>query len=236
MTKFDSVERQEIFIKSQECLWDAEGKPGLDYLTNIRKLSHDVIRKFKLGYLPYNLEHKLAGRLIFPIEDPSGNLIALSSRLISAGKNNLPIYWHESYEKGFYLYGMFYAKEFLRKWKFCLVTEGQIDVMQMHNYGFTNTVGLCCDKMSSVQISTIYRYCDEIILILDTDSNRAGQRGRQKIMQEFSKNNKHSIYRDKIGFIEFQENLDPDEFLLKFGQLPMRKLIKSKLKELRNDN
>ena len=99
--RFDSAERREIVEKSQQCLWSVEGKPAIDYLHEKRQLSDRVVRAFGLGYLPSDLKHQLAGRIVFPFYDASGNLVVVSSRLIS-GDSELPVYWHESYEKSFF--------------------------------------------------------------------------------------------------------------------------------------
>lgn len=235
MSRFNSAERQEIVKKSQECLWSSEGSQGLDYLLSTRHLSEDVIRKFKLGFLPPDLRHMLAGRIIFPIEDASGHIVSISTRLIDSTKKNLPVYWHERYEKSFYLYGLFYSKEWLRNWGFAVVAEGQFDVLQLHNHGILNAVGLCGNKMSFMQLSLIYRYCDEVIMLLDKDENRAGQKGVERALRDFGKrrNERLPIFRDKITSVDFDDNLDPDEFLIKHGAIPLRKLIKSQLLKMR---
>ncbi len=126
--RFSVVERSIIVENSQKCLGTHEGKPGLDYLLNERGLSEDVIRLFSIGYIPSNVGHQLAGRVILPIYDPSRNLIAVSSRAVE-DSYELPVYWHESYEKSFYLYGIQSAKE-----KISRLPNG-IYLVSTHNHG-----------------------------------------------------------------------------------------------------
>lgn len=117
--RFSLVEREEIVSKAHRCLWTDAGKPGKVYLTK-RGLSDETMREFQLGYIPDSVQHQLRGRIILPLFDPSENLITVGSRAIESG-GFLPVYWHESYEKTFYLYGIERAREALRRHKFAVV-------------------------------------------------------------------------------------------------------------------
>lgn len=240
--RFSLFERQELLEKSRACLWTKAGVPGLNYMLNIRRLSESVIKKFEVGYVPISVDHQLAGRLIFPIYDASKNLIALSSRYIHLETTAyLPSYWHESYEKSFYLYAMHISKDTIRKWKFAILCEGQIDTMQLHNHGMGNTIGLCGKKLSDVQLSVISRYCNEIVLLLDRDPdhNPAGQIAAAEIMEKLTKRPSHLKnfkQQIKVANVELTEQSDPDEFVIKHGIDDLKKLIKHKIQELRNAN
>lgn len=237
--RFSGAEREDLLAKSQQCLWKREGVVGLEYLRDKRRLSEECIRRFDLGYVPHFVKHQLAGRIIFPIYDPSKNLVALGSRLI-VGDSSLPTYWHESYEKDFYLYGTHVAKDSMMKWEFATVVEGQFDAMKLHTVGITNCVALCGTKFSDMQLATIYRYCEEVIVILDTDENRSGQRASEKIEEKIkvAACMGDSLYpydlKSKITTLMFKENLDPDEFVDRYGASSLKSLIKAKLRELRN--
>lgn len=212
---------------------------GLDYLMKERLLSEGVIREFGLGYIPSNVRHQLAGRVIFPLYDPSNNLIVLSSRNVD-GISNLPVYWHESYEKDFYLYGANLAKHAMRRWHFALVVEGQFDAIRLYDHGMKNTVAICGTKFSDTQLATIHRYCEEVVVILDADDNRAGQKASEKIQDKIryaavgSGDFQADDYRTKINTLTFHENLDPDEYLRKYGINQLKALVKEKVRELRN--
>lgn len=237
--RFSSLERREILDRAQKCLWTQAGSPGREYLLSTRHLSERIVREFGLGYVPVNVQHQLAGRIIFPIYNPSGSLVVLSSRWID-GETDLPVYWHEKYDKSFYLYGIHLAKSSMRKWKFVTVVEGQIDTIRMYDHGICNTVGLCGNKFTDYQLAIIYRYCDEIVVLLDTDANLSGQKASAKILNKRVKIGAFSApatmaYDRKIAIAHFEENLDPDDAIKKYGIGYIRKIIKSKLSELRSN-
>lgn len=241
---FDTVERIDILEKSQQCLWSKSGSVALEYLSKQRCISEKVLKEFKVGFVPHSVSHQLRGRVTLPLFDPSGNLIAISARKIDDYEGPLlPPYWHESYEKGFYLYGLNTAIPFIRERKFVCICEGQFDVMQMHNHGFQNTVGLCSTNFSLIQYSVLNRYCEEMILILDKDANNAGNKGTRKALSDvlsFSCGSTlnavdYSEYRYKFSFVEFEYNTDPDEFLRNHGAKAMKALIEPKLTKLRNN-
>ncbi len=235
-TRFSVVERDDILKKSQECLWTDEGKPALQYLMKDRQLSEDVIRLFCLGYIPATVNHQLADRIILPVYDPSHSLVSISSRSI-AKDSFLPVYWHESYEKSWYLYGIEHAKSYMEKWRFVLAVEGQFDVLQLHNHGMSNSVAICGTNLTDMHIAMINRYCEEIILLLDRDSNLSGQKGTQKVLDRKSVKTSGQELRPlqhKISALSFDEDTDPDLFIRERGISALKTMIRKTVKELRS--
>lgn len=241
--RFSSVDRQAIAEKAHQCIWTESGKPGLEYLTFKRGLSEQVIKDFQLGYIPNFVDHQLKGRIIFPLHDPSGNLIVVSSRALNKD-DFLPVYWHESYEKSFYLYGIHLAIQDMRRLNYAIVVEGQFDVLQINNHGIKNVVALCGTKLSDMQISIIRRYCEKIVLVLDTDENESGQYGAQKIVKAAVCNFPESDWNRQLGMsslfkeefttfrytrqiinVQLPEKIDPDEYLLKYGVEKFKKVL-----------
>lgn len=231
-SRFDIVERNEIVRLSQEALWTDEAALARDYLINQRRLSEGIIRQFELGYIPDDVNHQLHGRIIMPLRDASGNLIAITSRVPRKPLDNdpLPVYWHEKYEKSFYLYGLNIAKKSMRKSGFAILVEGQFDVLQMHCAGAINTLGLCSTNLHKVQLSMISRYCEDIILCLDNDDNKSGQKGVSKIIKNFF--NKET---NRIGVVTLDGAKDPDEYIKKYGFNPLKSLIHKELNRIREN-
>lgn len=258
--RFSKVERDDILLISQECLWGKDGEQAREYLLKTRRLTEDVVRKFKIGYLPEDLNHQLSGRVILPLFDASGSLVTITSRIIrdQLPSDILPRYWHEAYEKSWYLYGLDAAKEFMRKWRFAVVVEGQIDCIQMHAHGMKNTVALCSTNMHDMQFASILRYCEEIVTVLDNDTNMAGQKGAEKIKSRENrvvnenvlvyssdrerytlKNGPTASYgmpKYKIESVLLSGAKDPDEYILKMGFPSLQAQIKRAVKEIRKNN
>ena len=241
--RFSDAHRKDLLEKSQKCIRTKDGLPGFRYLIEKRKLSKNVIKAFGLGYIPAHVPHQLAGRVIFPLYDPSSNLIVLTSRNVDGG-DFLPVYWHEHYKKSFYLYGLNNAKEAMRKWKFVVVVEGQVDVLQLNNHGVENVVGLGSTNLSGVQLAMIHRYCDRIILMLDSDINtKAGQIGTTTILETTRIRQKPEL--DSFGEVETRFDpkynitsvslplgKDPDSYILEYGMNSLKKLVRRQLSKI----
>lgn len=238
--RFDKVERENIVQIAETYLWEDETKTGLDYLLNIRHLNEEVLRTFRIGYLPDDLDHQLRGRIILPLYDSSNNLICITSRTIKSSQENelLPRYWHEAYEKSFYLYGLQIAKEYMRNWDFAILCEGQIDTLRLHQCGFKNAVAICGTSLHLMQYALIRRYCEYTIAILDNDDNKAGQKGMDKIKRMVSSvsSKKSPWYKNgeyKVGYVQIDKAKDPDEYLQVCGYESLRDKIKTTLAEIR---
>lgn len=242
---FTKIDRREILEKSKQCLWSGSDRSGLNYLRVERKLSDEAIKKFELGYVPFSANHQLAGRIIFPLFGPSGHLIALGSRFIGDKETGsvLPVYWHEAYEKSFYLYGVHLAKSSMRQWRFACLCEGQFDIIKMHDHGMTNAVALCGTSFSEIQLSIIYRYCEDIVVILDSDQNKTGQTAMNKIKKlayescavgdSVHRSIAGSEFTRKIATLNLGEFIDPDDYIDKYGIASLKQLIKQKVRDIR---
>ena len=132
-TGFSEMERKKIVEAAKITIRKPEGKKALDYLLNERKFSNEVIDKFDIGYCPPDINHEVRGRIITPIYDPYGELVAISTRHLD--RNNKHRFLHESFEKGFYLYGLYYAKKNIQRTNKVIVVEGECDVSSLHSFG-----------------------------------------------------------------------------------------------------
>jgi len=248
-SRFGQIERERIAQRSAEFLWSDAGEPGLEFLKDERKFSDESIRKFELGYMPVTEGHQLSGRVIFPIRDPSGNMVALHSRRVRHNPHYdiKPTWWHERFQKSFYLYGVNLAKEKMRQRNKCLLVEGPSDVIQLASNGIENVIGLCGTKLSLEQLAVMYRYCSQIIILLDRDSNFSGQEAVEKIMETSTGRVKVESGRMRagktveetevfgLGFdivkITLPEFCDPDEYVRRHGIHALVAVIKAGLTE-----
>lgn len=153
-------------------------------------------------------------------------MVAISTRCIDKDIKNR--FWHESFDKGSYLYGLYHAKETIRKINKVIIVEGEFDVLAFHTFGFKMTICCCGSAFTLFQTALLSRYCTEFYLFFDGDV--AGRKSIQRVMDMY---NKYSLSAYKLKFIPvyLPKDVDPDEFLFKSGV----KGVKEKLRISRDD-
>lgn len=124
-------------------------------------------------------------RLMFPIRDSAGRTVAFTGRALPSekeGREDGAKYLNspetELYKKHEILFGMDRAKDAIRTRGFVILVEGQLDLLLLHQIGFTNTVALSGTALSKEHIALAKRYSDNLMLALDSD--RAGLAATQR--------------------------------------------------------
>jgi DNA primase len=209
---FPEMEREQIVLAAKTSLRKKEGAKALQYLKEERGFSDTVIDKFDFGFCPENTQHQLRGRIVTPIYETYGKLIALSTRHLN--KDHSSRFWHESFDKGLYLYGMYYAKEHMLQTKKAIVVEGEFDVAYFHSQGFKMTVGTCGSAFTLFQIALLSRYCHEVYLLFDGD--KAGRNSTKRSL-DISREYDLDVYDLKFIPIYLPADKDPDEYLREVG-------------------
>ncbi|WP_418423750.1 DNA primase [Blautia sp.] len=214
------------------------GKIGYQYLSG-RGLSEETMRKFGLGYSDkfggglykflkskgysderlresglFNVDErhgmydKFWNRVIFPIMDVNNRVIGFGGRVMGEGK---PKYLNSPetkiFDKSRNLYGLNIART-TRK-KYLILCEGYMDVISMHQAGFTNAVASLGTALTSGHASLLKRYTQEVLLLYDSDEAgiRAALRGIP-------------ILRDagvSSRVVNLKPYKDPDEFIKNMG-------------------
>ena len=219
-------ERLKIVQKASECLWTVEGQDAFKYLKEERGLSEATIREFQIGFVPLRVSHQLSGRIITPIFDAYGEVVALSTRHLYKPKSEA--FWHEDFDKSFYLYGLHIAKKHILRTKKALIVEGEFDVSFMHSSDIPITVGLCGNSMSDFQVSLLARYCKDIYLLYDGDGG--GKMGLERSGQAF-KNvlAGGSRFGSLVNLIPVRlpKGMDPDDYVIENSRNGLIKLMKS---------
>jgi len=192
----------------------------------VRKISDSILDEFNVGYCPPEVPHQICGRIITPIYDVNNNLIALSTRHLD--KDHPCRFWHESFDKGSYLYALNHAKYDIRIKNKVVLVEGEFDAMVLHTYGFKMTVGVLGKSLTLFQIALLARYCSEFYFLFDGD--QAGRNGTERVMKLY-KDNKIKSYGIKFIPVFLPEGNDPDDFLLREGPTS----LKNKLSESREN-
>ncbi|HEX2792572.1 MAG TPA: DNA primase [Candidatus Paceibacterota bacterium] len=123
---------------------------------------------------------RFRNRLMFPIRDSASRTVAFTGRALSADDQakylNSPE--TELYKKHEVLFGMDKAKDAIRTRGFAILVEGQMDLLMLHQIGFTNTIALSGTALSKEHLALVKRYADNLMLALDAD--RAGLAAAQK--------------------------------------------------------
>ena len=137
---------------------------------------------FEVGQSPVNVPkewYAMRNRVIFPIRDEAGQLIAFAARRLADGNPDEPKYINTStaggYKKSDHLYALNRAKEAIVREGFVFVVEGYKDAIAMHAAGFRNTVALCGTAMCDGHVALLKKYTSQVTVLLDGD--RAGEKG-----------------------------------------------------------
>ena len=214
------------------------GKTAYAYLTG-RGLSEETIKKFGLGYSDkfsddlykflksknysdmllrdsglFNVDErhgmydKFWNRVIFPIMDVNNRVIGFGGRVMGDGK---PKYLNSPetkiFDKSRNLYGLNVART-TRK-NYLILCEGYMDVISMHQAGFTNAVASLGTALTSGHASLLKRYTQEVLLLYDSDD--AGVRAALRaipILREAGVTSR---------VVNLRPHKDPDEFIKALG-------------------
>ena len=117
-----------------------------------------------------NIYDRFRARLIFPIQNLSGRVIAFGGRIITDGE---PKYLNSSdtpiYKKGDHLYGLNLARSTMTRSKRALLTEGYMDVISLHQFGYTDACGVLGTALTPDQVKRLAGFCSRVDLVFDGD-------------------------------------------------------------------
>ena len=221
------------------------GKPGYDYLRR-RQLSDETIRHFGLGFANKTSDDlyrylrqkgysdqllketglvtieergshdKFWNRVMFPIMDVSHRVIGFGGRVMGDGT---PKYLNSPetklFDKSRNLYGLNYARS--SREKYFLICEGYMDVIALHQAGFTNAVASLGTAFTSQHAALIRRYTDQVVLTYDSDG--AGVKAALRAIP---------ILREagvSCKILNMKPYKDPDEFMKNLGPEAFRERI-----------
>ena len=213
------------------------GKNAREYLEK-RKIDNDTIKKFKIGLaLPkvsltdyllakkYSLKNLndmglsndngmdlFVNRIIFPLYDLEGNIVAFSGRIYNTKDSSKYINTKETvlFKKGTILYNYHNAKEQLKKNEAIIVMEGFMDVIRANTVGITNCVATMGTALTKQNANLLKKMANNIILCFDGD--KAGEEATTSAINVF----KEIDVVPKV--VRLPEDLDPDEYILKYGK------------------
>lgn len=226
-------------------LYRPEGKVALDYYHS-RGYTDATIKHFGLGFAPDSWDYLLKAlrakgfkdeelvaawlakrgkngglydvfrnRVMIPIIDIRGNVVAFGGRVLDDSK---PKYINTegtlAYSKSRNLFALNFAKNAGRELNLC---EGYMDVIAMHQAGFTNTVAALGTSFPEEQMQLIARYADRINLIFDADG--PGQKATRRAIENLRRTGLD------VRVVTIPNGKDPDEFIKNNGAAAFKLLL-----------
>ena len=228
------------------------GKTAKIYLKN-RNITDDMIKHFNIG-LSLNdnnltklllekgfIENELVefgisnridnktydiykNRIMFPLWDINGNTIGFSGRIYDSNQDGKYINTKETnyFKKGSLLYNYHNARKEILKENSVIVVEGFMDVIRLYSINVYNVIATMGTAVTKEHLNLIKRLTNNIILMFDGDS--AGEKATNSFIKEAENES------FKISIVRLEEDLDPDDYILKKG----KEKIKYHLKHPKN--
>ena len=223
----------------QNLINTSDGKEAKEYLLK-RSINEELIKEFKIGLSPtkrdlltkfltnnnyskndllksglviensYGLNDIYVNRIMFPLEDLNGRIVGFSGRIYNTTDNSKYINTKETeiFKKREMLYNYQRSKAEARQKGYVIVMEGFMDVIRAHSVGIKNVVATMGTAITSNHAMTLKKMAKDIYLCFDGDS--AGLKATLSCIEELK----------KVGvtpkIIRLEENLDPDEYILKY--------------------
>ena len=219
------------------CLMSEQGRQAYEYLIS-RGRDRKTIRHFGLGYAPagwdgllnhlrtkgfsdndmleanvvtkgkYGPHDRFSNRVIFPIIDLRGNVVAFGGRALDdKGAKYLNSSDTPVFKKSKTLFALNFAKTSKRPG--LILAEGYMDVIAIHQAGFDNAVATLGTALTEEQARLISQYAEQVVLAYDSDG--PGQAATKRAMNIFDE------VGVKVSVLSMTGAKDPDEFIKKYG-------------------
>ena len=167
------------------------------------------------GFASYD---RFRRRLIFPIEDINGHVIAFGGRAIGNGE---PKYLNSPespiYSKGKCLYGLNRSKESIRQKGYAILVEGYFDLLSLWTAGVTNVIATLGTALTKDHVDLIRRYTGHVVAVFDPDE--AGTKALTRSLELFLAGNIHA------KAVVLPGGHDPDEYIRTFGKEAFEEVV-----------
>jgi len=213
---------------------------AVDYMKG-RGLTGEIAKQFALGYasdgiagcLPEigtqvlteagllvvleetgEVRDKFRHRLMFPIHDERGDVVGFGGRVLDDGAKPKYLNSPETpiFHKGSELYGLFFAKQEIRRSRSAVVLEGYMDVIALHQHGETRAVAALGTSLTEDQLQKLFRFGDEVIFCFDGD--KPGSAASDRAMKVAL-----AVITDgkAVKFMALPSEHDPDSYIREHG-------------------
>lgn len=243
MTYFRQRGFRDDIIKKFQLGYCTESKDALARTAVQKGYKQELLLKTGLCYMKDDgktIRDRFWGRVIFPVHNITGKVVAFGGRVLSAATKNVQMKYvnspeSEIYHKSKELYGIYFAKQSIIRQDRCFLVEGYTDVISMHQSGIENVVASSGTALTSDQIRLIHRFTSNITVLYDGDGAgiKASIRGIDMLLEEgmnikvcllpdgedpdsFARKHNATEYQayinnNEVDFIRFKTNLLMDE-------------------------
>ncbi len=215
------------FIKKTALEWRLGYSPNngsalLDFLKS-KGFSETEIKQAGLSARHFRggFQDMFRGRLMIPLQDPQGRIIGFTARLLDEDPS-APKYINTPatvlYDKSRHIYGLHLAKESIRKIKFVVLVEGNLDVIASHQAGVRQVVATAGTALTEAHLKTLSRFTDDIRLSFDAD--KAGVAATERAIPIASR------VKVSLSIIDIPDSKDPDDLIRQNPKLWEEAIIK----------
>jgi DNA primase len=168
---------------------------------------------------------RFRGRVMFPITNHTGKVVGFGGRVLTSEKQ-MAKYINSSesviYNKSQILYGLYHAKQHVRNEDQCILTEGYMDTIVLHQNGIQNVVASSGTALTPDQIRLIRRFTKNVLMIYDGDAAgiKAAMRGIDLLLQEGM----------NAQVLVLPDGHDPDSYIGEHGSTAFREIAKKEAK------
>lgn len=233
LTKTETGEPARRYLINRKTMpetWSAFGlgfaPAGWHHLTELLKQKNVALEEAeKLGLVGFGENgyyDRFRERLMFPIMDLRGNIVGFGGRIFD---NSQPKYLNSPesvlFHKSNLLYGLYQAKESIRRKQQVIIVEGYFDVIQAHQAGFTQAIASLGTALTREHVKLIKRYATEVVLAYDADN--AGRSATAKGIELLSEAGL------EIKIMELPAGHDPDSLIRQEGAAAFEALLQNRM-------
>ncbi len=171
------------------------------------------------------LYDRFRGRVMFPITNHTGKVVGFGGRVLTSEKQ-MAKYINSSesavYNKSQILYGLYHARQHVRNEDQCILTEGYMDTIVLHQNGIQNVVASSGTALTPEQIRLIRRFTKNVLMIYDGDAAgvKAAMRGIDLLLEEGM----------NAQVLVLPDNHDPDSYIGEHGSAAFREFARAEAK------
>jgi DNA primase len=210
----DYVLKQRAYTKDTALEWRLGYSPNngsaLLEFAKSKGFTEEEIKQAGLSARSYRggIQDMFRGRLMIPLQDPQGRVVGFTARQLDDDPN-APKYINTPqtvlYDKSRHIYGLHLAKESVRKSKFVVLVEGNLDVIASHQAGVRQVVATAGTALTEPQLKALSRFTGDIRLCFDAD--KAGVAATERAIPIASR------VKVSLGIIDIPSGKDPDELI-----------------------